>query len=201
MTTTSTLVLDSSYEWHKVVSWRRAAKLLYHGRAEVLRTYSDVFRVLPRAKAKNLDMSQSMRDWFELGGNADVLIARMPAVIRLIGVLGRKRGVKFSRINVLTRDDFRCQYCGHEFKAMDLNYDHVIPRGQGGQTCWENIVLSCYKCNAFKGNRTPEQAGMVLLKKPVRPKSLPIAAVRKKELSSIPEEWLDFRYWNVELEP
>jgi 5-methylcytosine-specific restriction endonuclease McrA len=201
MTSSMTLVLDAGEDWHKIISWRRAAELVYKGRAHVLRTYDEVFRSISREKAAVLPMSDSMRAWFELGSRSDTLIARMPAVIKLTDQLGRKKAVKFSRINVLTRDNFTCQYCGAEHKAIDLNYDHVIPKAQGGEKCWENIVMSCYKCNAQKGNRTPEQAGMTLLKKPARPKTLPIAALRKKELGEIQAEWLDFRYWNVELEP
>jgi len=57
----------------------------------------------------------------------------------------------------------------------DLNYDHVVPRKQGGLTVWENIVTSCYPCNGRKAGRTPQQAGMKLLRQPTRPKVLPLA--------------------------
>ena len=88
-----------------------------------------------------------------------------------------KRGVKFSRNNVFARDDFRCQYCGARKSARELNYDHVVPRVQGGKTVWENIVASCYDCNGMKRGRTPEQAGMKLLRAPVKPRSLPMTTL------------------------
>lgn len=145
-----------------------------------------------------------MLTWFELGvddTDPDVYVVRVPAVIRLLGKVARKKGVKFSRINVLTRDRYTCQYCGQRLPMSDLNYDHVVPRSQGGKTVWENIVSACYACNAVKRDRTPEQAGMRLLAKPARPKSLPLAALRVDSLGAIPDAWRSWLYWNVELEP
>jgi 5-methylcytosine-specific restriction endonuclease McrA len=99
----------------------------------------------------------------------------IPSVARLTRKMPyNKKGVKFSRNNILTRDGFRCQYCGNYFSRRQLNYDHVVPRDQGGKTNFENIVTSCYPCNAHKRNRTPEQAGMRLLKQPYKPKSMPL---------------------------
>lgn len=203
-TATHTLVLDAGFEPHRVVSWRDAAELLYKGRAEIVELYDDVFRVISREATKALELNDKMRLWFELGEDStrdDVFVVRMPAVISLVDVLARKTKVKFSRINVLTRDRSRCQYCGMQKKVSDLNYDHVIPRSQGGKTCWENIVMSCYRCNARKGGRTPDQAGMTLLNAPVRPKSLPIVALRMDSVKEIPALWKSWLYWNVELEP
>jgi hypothetical protein len=48
-----------------------------------------------------------------------------------------------------------------------MTIDHVIPRSLGGKTIWENVVSAC--CNTRKGNRTPQQAGMQPLRKPVKP--------------------------------
>ena len=203
-TATRTLVLDSSYNPHRIVSWQRAAQLLHDGRAEVVELYDEVMRSISREVAKTLQLSKAMRTWFEMGvdsDDSDMLVVKMPAVIRLLGVLGRKKAVKFSRINVLTRDGFRCQYCGDKKPVAELNYDHVVPRSRGGKTCWENIVMSCFKCNGTKRNRTPEEAGMKLLSKPVRPKSLPIAALRMESMKDIPALWASWLYWNVELEP
>jgi 5-methylcytosine-specific restriction endonuclease McrA len=186
------------------VSWQRAAQLLHDGRAEVVELYSDVVRAITREAARGLTVSKQMLAWFELGvddTDPDTYVVRVPAVIRLLGKVGRKKVVKFSRINVLTRDKFTCQYCGTKKLMRELNYDHVVPRAQGGKTVWENIVASCYDCNSIKRNRTPQEAGMRLLNAPVRPKSLPIAALRLETLKDIPECWRSFLYWNVELEP
>jgi 5-methylcytosine-specific restriction endonuclease McrA len=203
MTMTRTLVLDAGYQPHRVVSWQRAAQLLHDGRAEVVELYSDVVRAISRDAAKGLQVSKQMLAWFELGvddTDPDVFVVRVPAVIRLLGKIGKKKVVKFSRINVLTRDRFKCQYCGTKHLMRDLNYDHVIPRAQGGKTEWTNIVASCVPCNSFKRDRTPVQAGMVLLTQPIRPKSLPVAALRVESLRDIPDCWRSFLYWHVELE-
>jgi len=114
---------------------------------------------------------------------------RIPSVARLTSKIPtHKKGVKFSRINVLTRDNFTCQYCGNRLPRRELNYDHVTPRNQGGKTVWTNIVTSCYACNARKAGRTPKQARMRLLRPPYRPKSLPLP-MPAIPIAMCPEEW------------
>ena len=82
-----------------------------------------------------------------------------------------------------------------------LNLDHVIPRDAGGKTTWENIVCSCIKCNSKKANRLPHEAGMRLVRKPVRPKWRPvISLVLGKQHHEVWKDFLDVAYWNVELE-
>src|SRR4029077_4227246 len=111
------------------------------------------------------------------------------AVVRLKKAIGgKKQAVRFSRVNVYTRDGFRCQYCGEKKEMRGLNYDHVVPRVRGGKTTWENIVTSCYACNDRKGSRTPEEAGMKLLRKPIKPTSLPLAPVVRFE-KDVPSVW------------
>ncbi len=78
--------------------------------------------------------------------------------------------VVFSRANLLVRDHYTCQYCGKSVKnPKDRTIDHILPRSRGGKTVWENVVLCCRKCNLRKGDRTPEEAGMKLLKRPKAP--------------------------------
>ena len=81
--------------------------------------------------------------------------------------------MKFNRQNLLERDEYKCQYCGKNFPPKDLNMDHVIPRDRGGGTSWENVVISCIRCNSKKSNRLPQEAGMRLLKQPKRPPCRP----------------------------
>jgi 5-methylcytosine-specific restriction endonuclease McrA len=119
----------------------------------------------------------------------------VPAVMMLTRKIPPlKKGVKFSRINVLTRDHFTCQYCGDTLPIAELNYDHVVPRKQGGKTTWDNIVAACYSCNGKKGARTPEQANMRLLRHPAKPHALPLHAVFVK--GSLPDVWKP--YLNLE---
>jgi 5-methylcytosine-specific restriction endonuclease McrA len=73
----------------------------------------------------------------------------------------------------------------------ELNYDHVVPRIQGGKTIWENIVTACYPCNDRKGGRTPDQAGMKLRRAPYKPKTLPMLGPRF-DVKSVPAVWLGY---------
>ena len=166
------LVLTAGMEPHRVIPWQKAINMLFLGKVEVLEEYDEVLY------------------------RSVTITIRMPAVVRLVRVFrGIKRAVKFSRINVFTRDKFTCQYCAEKKKMRELNYDHVIPRHIGGKTTWENIVTSCYPCNAKKRNRTPELAGMTLLSQPSKPKTLPIT-VHLNFAGDIPEVWSSYVYWH-----
>ncbi len=163
--TAQTLLLTPWMMPHKIIPWQTAVTMTFLGKVEVLEEYDD-------------DIC------------SPTLAIKTPAVVRLKRPLGgMKRGVKFSRVNVFARDEFRCQYCGARLPVHALNYDHVVPRVQGGKTVWENIVTSCYDCNARKRGRTPEQAGMRLLRPPVKPKTLPMTTVLPRDGRRIPEAW------------
>lgn len=164
---THTLVLTPWMTPHKVIPWQDAIVDQYLSKVEVLETYAETV-------------------------SSPSMTLAIPAVVRLKRhVNTHKKGVKFSRINVFTRDGFRCQYCGAKKTMRELNYDHVIPRIQGGKTEWENIVTSCYPCNSKKDRKTPAQAGMRLRSKPVRPTTLPMTAPIVN-MRAIPEEWKFF---------
>ena len=161
------LLLTPSYTPHRVISWERAVIMFFNGKVEIIETYDEELR-------------------------SPSTCMKMPSVVRLTKTFGfLKRAVKFSRINVFTRDGFRCQYCGSPKKMGELNYDHVVPRHLGGKTVWENIVSSCYPCNSRKSNRTPQQAGMKLLRSAYRPKSLPMIGPRF-DPKDIPPAWADY---------
>lgn len=165
-----TLLLSQSYEPIKVISWRRAFILLTLGKVEVLEEYDENVRSVN-------------------------LMFKVPAVVRLLRAFRRHRKpVKFSRVNIYARDKYRCQYCSNKSPIADLTYDHVIPRAQGGKTTWQNIVTCCYSCNGNKGNRTPQQAGMKLRRKPVQPRWVPAVTIRIST-SSVPDAWRDYLYW------
>jgi 5-methylcytosine-specific restriction endonuclease McrA len=107
--------------------------------------------------------------------------------------------VPFSRANIYARDDHRCQYCAESFPTAELTFDHVVPVAQGGRKDWENIVTCCIPCNRRKGGRTPEQAGMHLIRIPKRPDKAPAIRITIG-LRHAPESWRDYFYWNVELD-
>lgn len=150
----NTLILNHYMAPHRIAHWQDVITEFFTGKVEILEEYDEVIY-------RNVERG---------------MVMRMPAVARLLKPTSAfKKGVKFSRINVMVRDDFKCQYCGAKLPMSELNYDHVVPRVQGGKTVWTNITTSCYKCNDKKGARTPEQAKMKLLRTPFRPKTLPLA--------------------------
>jgi 5-methylcytosine-specific restriction endonuclease McrA len=165
---TSTLLLTCYMEPLRVISWQDCITELFTGKCEVLAEYDEV---IYRNEERGVVM-------------------HMPAVARLTKSMPRfKKGVKFSRVNVMVRDEFHCQYCGQKFKMHELNYDHVVPRSKGGKTDWTNIATACYACNDKKGPRTPEQAKMKLRRLPFKPKTLPLSQPVVTIRQHVPEEW------------
>ncbi len=111
----------------------------------------------------------------------------MPAVIRLFNYIHLPyRGVVLTRQNIFKRDKFNCQYCG---SAKNLTLDHVLPRSKGGNSSWFNLVTACQRCNTYKGNRTPEEAGMLLKGKPHKPTYLMFL---RDCSGTIRKEWMPF---------
>ena len=86
-----------------------------------------------------------------------------------------RQTIKFTQKNLWERDNFTCQYTGKKVTRTNGNIDHIIPRSQGGKTSWENCVIAHKEINAIKADRTPEQAGLKLLKKPSAPKFMPVS--------------------------
>lgn len=122
----------------------------------------------------------------------------LPAVIRLNRLVKRKSPIiKFSRQNLYVRDKGVCQYCGSSYEQRELTYDHVIPRSRGGQTEWTNVVTCCVTCNLKKGGRTPEEAGMHLMKKPKAPIWIPLLT-QSLGIDDPPPSWKDYLYLNRE---
>jgi 5-methylcytosine-specific restriction endonuclease McrA len=96
--------------------------------------------------------------------------------------------VPLSRREVFARDAYTCQYCGKHTRSLTL--DHVLPRSMGGRDTWDNLVSACAQCNHRKGNRTPEQARMRLVRPPREPSANPYRVVHRYLASTPPQEWL-----------
>jgi 5-methylcytosine-specific restriction endonuclease McrA len=190
------LVLNRSYLPIHVTSARRAFSLLYQGIARAVNEQYETFDFDTWAELR-VEISE---DGVGVVGG----MIRVPRVI-LLTAFDRvpRRHVRFSRLNIYARDRNTCQYCGRRFARAELNLDHVIPRSQGGRSTWENVVCSCLDCNRRKGGRTPEQAGIRLVRKPVKPRWTPVAGVLGSR-EGYPE-WrpflsiVDASYWNTEL--
>ena|SRR5665213_3979251 len=123
---------------------------------------------------------------------------RLPSVVSLKTYVPQTRSPAFTRFNLFLRDAFACQYCG---AADDLTFDHIIPRSRGGRTTWENIVTACARCNLTKGGRTPREAGMHPHCTPERPSMRQLhERGRRFPPHFLHESWLDYLYWDIELE-
>lgn len=173
--TTRTLLLTQGYEPIKIISWQRAMTLLTLDKVDVVEEYD-----------------------LEIRGTS--MILNVPAVVRLRKAFRRfAKPVKFSRVNIYARDEYRCQYCGRKCSIDELTYDHVVPRSRGGRTSWDNIVSCCYVCNAKKANRTPAEAKMLLRTTPIRPAWIPSVQIRVSN-KSVPDAWRDYVYWAGEID-
>ena len=192
------LVLNRLWQAVNVCTARRALTLLFEGRAEVVSGGDDgSFQTFSFSQWQDFSREQPATD----NVHTVSFKIRLPRVILLL-IFDKlpKKEVKFTRYNIFERDKNMCQYCGRTFDRKDLNLDHVVPRHRGGPTSWENIVCSCVKCNTRKANRTPSEAGMILTRKPKRPKWRPFIQVT----FGLPchDSWkhfLDVAYWNVEI--
>jgi len=196
------LVLNKLYVAVRVISARRAFSLLCRDIAEVIHVEDDKFLNYNFESWQELSL---LRRSFEPDKHDWVRTMRFEiAVPRVIRLLGYDRLpaqiVKLNRRNLFARDRNQCQYCGKTFPTSELSIDHVLPRAQGGGDSWENLVCSCVRCNARKGGRTPEQAQMKMIRKPVKPKRNPLITLRLgQERYSSWKAFLDDAYWNVEL--
>ena len=164
----SVLLLNASFEPLKVISWQRAVSMFFLGKVEVVEEYDHKIRSVS-------------------------LVIKAPAVVRLLRYIKvGKKSPPLCRSNILARDNFQCQYCSVDLTSREATLDHVIPRSQGGRTSWENLVCACSACNRKKGGKTPQEARMQLLKKPVKPDWLPVLSMRFH--GRVPISWQTFLF-------
>jgi len=162
-----------SYYPLSVWPWQEAVKAAFLDRVTILAEYDQVVR-------------------------SPTTEIRIPSVVVLKDYVKPQKRVAFTRFNLFLRDEFRCQYCGGR---GELTFDHVIPRARGGKTTWENVVAACSSCNLKKGSRLLRQTGMHLRKPPVQPSSESLRNLgRKFPPNYLHESWMDFLYWDAELE-
>lgn len=168
LTSTRSLLLNSSYEPMRVVSWQKALILWFQGKVEILEFHATFAR--------------SVSTNFQL-----------PSVLRLKSYVRPRTGgaVRFCRENVYIRDNFTCQYCGTKLPSKQLTLDHVVPASKQGQKSWHNVVSACRGCNQRKAARTPQEANMPLLKEPRVPTWLPVLEIEIRP-GPIPSAWQQY---------
>lgn len=198
----SVLLLNRFYMALRVISARRAMTLMYQDMAEVVSVedgqyLSYDFDDWLEVSAARAEFEPDAHDWIR---TVRFQIA-VPRVVRLLVYEKLPRvTVKLNRRNLFARDHNSCQYCGRHFSTADLSIDHIVPRSQGGKTTWDNVVCACMRCNVKKGGRTPAQASMRLITRPVRPRRSPVLTVKLSDARYASwKQFLDFAYWNVEL--
>lgn len=165
---TQVLLLNATYEPLTFLPLPRAVRLLLKEKAQVVK--ADVER---RLRSERADMEY-------------------PLVIKLVTYvrIPFPRAV-YSRRGVLLRDG-TCMYCDRApSKGHPLTVDHVVPRSQGGANNWANTVAACYSCNNRKAGRTPQEAGMRLLRQPFVPTYAAIVWLGQPSLSDAHREFLE----------
>ena len=196
------LVLNRFYTAIRVINARRAFTMLCKPVAEIISVEDGQYITYDLESWTEIAELQRQ---FEPDAHAWVrtpqLQIAVPKIIRLFGYdrLPRQE-VKLNRRNLYARDGNHCQYCGKTFPTRELTIDHVVPRVLGGNHSWANLVCACVRCNARKGGRTPSQANMWLIRKPVKPRRNPAITLRLGEARY--RSWkafLDEAYWTVEL--
>ena len=153
--------------------WQEAIKAVFLDRVSIIAEYDEEVR--------------SQRQAF-----------RIPSVVVLKDYVKPQKRVAFTRFNLFLRDGFECQYCGSK---GDLTFDHVVPRSRGGVTSWENVVAACSPCNLRKANRSLRHSGMSLRRAPRQPSAQDMHGMgRRFPPNHLQQTWMDFLYWDAELE-
>jgi len=154
-------------------TWQEAIKAAYLDRVDILAEYDQVV-------------------------HSPTTQIRIPSVVVLRDYVAPQKKVAFTRFNLFLRDGFSCQYCGSK---GDLTFDHVVPRAAGGITSWGNVVAACSPCNLRKGSQSLRHSGLQLSKPPRQPEAEQLRNIgRRFPPNLLHESWIDFLYWDAELE-
>jgi 5-methylcytosine-specific restriction endonuclease McrA len=177
----------------------------------VLNTYSTPVSIVPSLRAISLVVTEKAIALVNYEGTvfrSERLTIPIPSVIqcthshyipkKYVSIL------PFTRKNVYIRDQGHCMYCGKKVSLSQFTFDHVIPRCQGGKSCWTNVVICCYRCNAQKGRKSLDKFKRPLLRQPYAPKldkAAPSHLVSRLAGEIPHKTWEDYLYWSVILEP
>jgi 5-methylcytosine-specific restriction endonuclease McrA len=206
---TQTLKLNSAMLPIEIINWQQAVDLWMKGKADIIESYETIIKAGFRTIEMPANIQSHLIKLYDENLESWQSAMYMPAVIRMTDFIRPQKNFSiykpFNRLNIWLRDNKKCQYCGLPISLNTFEYEHIIPQSRGGKSTWLNIVCACRLCNSRKANRTPEEAGMKLIRKPFAPiacKSYSSNVVRKfKALKNINnEQWKSYIYFNVELE-
>lgn len=163
------LVLNKNWQAINVTSPSNALSMMYTGNATGLHIEG------------NDNMTPlKWKDWIKIKCKDELCVKTINGSIQIPKIIILchynkipKKRPKFTSKNIWTRDNGICQYTGKKLKPNEGNIDHVIPKSRGGTTDWSNCVLAHKDINSKKADRTPNEAGLKLLKTPNVPKELP----------------------------
>ena len=158
-----------------------------HWQAIDVKTPAEAFSMMATGAASGLDIGEDgmnpvpWKDWLTLPvRDQDKPVRTVRGAVRAptVIVLARyarmpRRRLSFSLRGLWERDGGTCQYTGRRLQPGEGNIDHVMPRSRGGRSSWDNCVLADKRVNHRKGNRTPDEAGLKLLRTPKTPPDLP----------------------------
>lgn len=171
------LVLNADYRpisYHPLstLGWEEAIHAVFKGRVDVV-------------------------DYYDIEIHSPSTTMLLPSVVALREYKTVKKHAAFTRFNVFLRDGFKCQYCGNQYRAEDLTFDHVNPRCLGGTSRWDNVVAACRPCNGLKGHRTD----MRPIRDPIKPSIYQLQDQgRKFPPKYLHDSWRDYLYWDSALE-
>lgn len=162
------LILNQNYEPMSICNVKKAIILLFLGKAELIEAQQNKYVH---------SVSATMP---------------FPSIVRLgVYIQIPYKKIILSRKNILRRDGHRCQYCGKT--ELTLTVDHIIPKAKKGEETWENLVTACVECNNRKGDRTPEEAHMKLMRKPMKPNHVSFI---RHFVGSVDDSWKPYLFMN-----
>ena len=162
------LILNQNYEPMSICNVKKAIILLWLGKAELIEAHET-----KRVRSVSTSMP-------------------FPSIVRLgVYIQIPYKKIILSRKNILRRDGHRCQYCGRT--DAGLTVDHVIPKAKKGEDSWENLVTACVDCNNRKGDRSPEESHMKLMRKPMKPNHV---AFIRHFIGTVDERWKPYLFMN-----
>lgn len=157
------LVLNKVWMKIRIITVKRALKLIFADRASIIS--GPDFQIY-----KWKEWSELEADPDEKGIQTVYRRIKLPIVITL-GKYDKvhRKSMRLTKQNIYRRDKYVCQYTGKRLSAAEADLDHIIPRSQGGRNSWNNLVVCSKEVNRVKADRTPEEAGLRLIKRPQKP--------------------------------